>query len=204
MKKKNYSNTIITVSLAAFLLMVAGVTSVSAFGPVGKGNFRFELSDEDRQVLEDARELFEEGDEEQARALLEDAGIEIPIRGPKHFDAIRQAIEDNDYAAFVDATEDAPFKDQITQDVFDKIVEAHDLHESGDDEGARAIIESLGFDFHPHGPRGPKGLKGPGFNNGLGDLSDEDRAELKALRKSGDRDAVKSFFEERGIGGHRK
>lgn len=60
-------------------------------------------------------------------------------------DAIEAAIETNDYNAFVLASSGMPMSDKITEENFAKFVEAHDLRESGDIEGARAIMNELGI-----------------------------------------------------------
>ena len=68
---------------------------------------------------------------------------------------IHEAFENNDYQTFKEITSDAPFSDQITEEIFEKIAEAHELRQSGDHEGAKGIMESLGIDL-PH--KGHKGI----------------------------------------------
>ncbi|MEN9921018.1 MAG: hypothetical protein RL538_911 [Candidatus Parcubacteria bacterium] len=48
----------------------------------GKSPFLEELTDEQREAFEVARKA---NDKEAARAILEDAGVELPEKGPKHF-----------------------------------------------------------------------------------------------------------------------
>lgn len=81
----------------------------------------------------------------------EDGELDMKGHGGKHGgmhknEAAHEAVENGDYAAFQAATEDAP--EQIDEETFNKMVEAHELHESGDDEAAREIME----DIHPGGP----------------------------------------------------
>ena len=108
--------------------------------------------------------------------MLEEAGIdEDMIREAReqhreqmreHKAAVRDAVESNDYEAFVEAVEGTPMADVIdSEDDFTKLVEAHSLREAGDYEGAKTIMEELGFD---KGDRGPGGFgKGRhGFGKG--------------------------------------
>ena len=78
------------------------------------------------------------------------------VHKAKH-EAIRTAVENNDYDAFVAATEGTPMAD-IDADTFAKMVEAHNLREAGDHEGARALMEELGIK-HMKGHKGHRFMK---------------------------------------------
>lgn len=128
----------------------------------GKGKFE-DLTDEQKVVLEEAKILRESGDEEGAKQILEDAGIEHfsghhGMRGGKG-GAIREAVTNNDYDAFVEATQNSPFADLVSEDLFATLKEAHELHEAGDHEGARALMEESGLPLPPHGGERGKGLE---------------------------------------------
>lgn len=157
----------ITVSALAFLVLSAG--SVYAYS--GQQFRRFdELTDEQIVILEEARALREDGDIESAHELIEDAGLDMPrLRGhgfPKKLnekhEAIRKAIETDDYEAFLDITEDSRMQVEVDEEVFNKMVEAHSLRVGGDIEGAREIMDSLGFE------RGPKFIDADGDEVGRG------------------------------------
>jgi len=76
-------------------------------------------------------------------------------------EAARTALENNDYAAWVNAHVGTPMANTVDEATFAKLVEAHRLHEAGDHEGARTIMEEIGFKG-PHGKGGPRGMKGFG------------------------------------------
>jgi len=76
-------------------------------------------------------------------------------------DAVRVALENNDYAAFQSAVAGTPLADEVTAENFSKFVEAHKLMESGDHEGAKTIMDELGI-------KGPKGDHGPEHGPGKG------------------------------------
>lgn len=64
----------------------------------------------------------------------------------EQFEAIKQAIEEKDYDAFVAAQEgNEHILSIVTEDNFDKFIDMHELRQSGDREGARAIAEELGL-----------------------------------------------------------
>ena len=66
--------------------------------------------------------------------------------------AIRTAVENSDYNAWVAAIGDRPINENINSDNFSKLVQAHNLRMSGDYEAARDIMMSLGIDrYHKAG-----------------------------------------------------
>ena len=155
-------------TLPALALVVLGTSVASAHmrGPR-------ELSEEQRTALEEARELRKEGNEEEARSVLVEAGLspERPLRGMhgghgmgalhdggmhEQREKIHAALEAHDYAAFKEATVDAPFSAMVTEENFEKLVEAHKLREAGDLDGAFAIMRELGFP--EKGPRWGRGM----------------------------------------------
>lgn len=66
-------------------------------------------------------------------------------KDPGHRAQIHSIIESGDYEAFKALTAGHPFGEQITQEQFAKLQEAHALRASGDHEGARAIMDELGL-----------------------------------------------------------
>ncbi|MBU0647615.1 hypothetical protein KJ855_00370 [Patescibacteria group bacterium] len=65
-------------------------------------------------------------------------------------DSIKEALANNDYAAWSEAIADSPRAEEMLATIdetnFDKLVEAHNLMEAGNKEGAKAIMEELGLD----------------------------------------------------------
>lgn len=197
------------VSVAALALMVAGVVGgadAQAFGQDGRrGNIAgpqsewFQnLSESDQETLREARQLHRAGEHDEARELVEDAGIELPqevLDRKASKMAVKEAIENNDYDAFVEATEDKSWADRVTEDVFETFVEAHELREDGDKEGARALIKELGL----RKGNGEGNSERREFFNSLSESDQETLREARELRKSGDREGARALIENAGI-----
>ena len=151
-KKKVVQSAALAIPTAALLLLGGSLVSYAQTnsGPAAEGaRMGMELTEEQKSVLEQARELAESGDREGAKALLDAAGIQPPHhgkgqdgegfgKGPHGNEEARAAVENNDYTAWKSAMSDHSNADQLTQDVFNKLVEAH-----GYMEQAREIMESL-------------------------------------------------------------
>ncbi len=168
MKKR----TIYYTSAMAAPLLALGLAAAPAFAHDAAGT-RPELTDEQRGVLEQVRELHKQGKRDEARALLESAGLParplmIKFRAHpgdekmrEHHEAVQEAIKNGDFAAFQELTKDAPFADKIDETMFAKMVEASKLHETGDHEGAKAVLDEAGLKpFHPHQKMGARFFKG--------------------------------------------
>ena len=160
-------------------------------------DFRENITDEDKEVLEAARALHEEGDKEGARALLDDAGIETPrhavrmeVREEKQ--EVRDAIKNGDYQAFMDAVTGGPIDVQLSEDQFNGLSEIRDLREDGNYEEARELAEEL--DLPKLGKRHSKK-----FMKNLTDEQQEILTEAKELAQGGDKDAAKELLEDAGI-----
>lgn len=151
-------------------------TSASAFTG-GAWLESLNLTDEQKSALEEAQTIRQEANEE-AKQVLEDAGLddeamkEIHDAMREERDASRQAMDDaieaNDYNAFLEAVKDMPFADAVTsEEDFAKFKEAHELMKSGDRDAAKEIMEDLGIE----GMRGLGGGKGP--HGGPGEASED-------------------------------
>lgn len=159
-------NKYVVVPIAAFAL---SATAASAFSPEVLQKLDIDLSEEQISALEEARELRQDGEWEEAKDLLEEAGLSkedvIEIRQSmrdyrmEHREAVREAIEEGDYEAFLTAVVDTPMADVIdTVGEFDLLQEAHELKESGDWKAAQTIFDQLGL-------QGPHGHHGQGFGH---------------------------------------
>lgn len=137
---------------------------------------------------------------------------------------IRDAIDANDYQAWADAMSEHPGAEEfITQENFDVLVQAHELKESGDREGAKALLEEAGIK-RPKKFRGNRGQRGEKFQairdaveagdyqawveamadhpNGDELINEETFSVLQeahVLREAGDKDAAKALLEEAGL-----
>ncbi|NCN52635.1 hypothetical protein GW943_02385 [Candidatus Parcubacteria bacterium] len=136
------------------VLQDAGVTKNMMSQRPHKGEFA-NLTEEQKDALTEARTLHEQGNDDAAKQVLADAGIDIPPFG-NHIgprgegnqavrDAIRNALANKDYDAFVAATENAPFKDMISQESFNTLLEAYELNQSGDHRGAHQLLRDAGL-----------------------------------------------------------
>lgn len=174
--------------------MTAG--GVSAAQHVGQRT-RTELSPEQKQALEQIKELREDGDFEAIKVLVEENDLHFLAkhhRGERNIDA-RTAVENNDYNAFVSATLDAPFAENVDEEFFAQMVAAYNLRQAGDIEGAKEIMAELGI------RSGHK--KGPGINReAIQNLTEEQKAvlaEAKELHKSGDHEGARELVESLGL-----
>jgi len=140
---------IINASVIALALLIGGVGVSSAYGGLGSGFEKPELTDDQKAVLDEMHDLRMEGNFEEANALRKEAGFPQMkgYRGQyqEHREEARTAVEANDYDAFLLAIAGSPKEETMTPEIFAKMVEMHALKEAGDYEGARAIMEELGI-----------------------------------------------------------
>jgi len=188
------------VAVAAFAVTASGVHAFGSAELLTKAG----LSDEQVVAVQEAQELKATGNVEAAKATLESAGItrdtmqHIREVAKEAKQAVHAAVEANDYDAFVVAVADSPLADIITTEAeFDQFVEAHELRESGDRDGAKEMLEELGVDTEKHGKKhsGKRGM-----NAELQELlTDEQREALQVAHAANDREAVRAIFAEAGI-----
>lgn len=154
---------IIPLALALAAVVSVG-TAVQAAGFEG-----LKLNEDQKETLREARSLHHSGGPEEALEFLENSNLpdeiiqKIKDRHNRH-EAIREAVENEDYDSFRDLVEDDKLGQIIdTEEEFEKFVEAHDLREAGDKEGARKILDELGIRPHgpQYGPHGPQDKRGP-------------------------------------------
>lgn len=166
----------IMIPLAAFAVTV---TAASAFtGSDWMQNLDVDLTDAQISALEEAHEIRQTA-AEQAQEVLEEAGVDEELMKEIHeahrenqranHEAIKTAINNKDYNAFITAIADTPMSEVIdTEAEFEKIKEAHNLRETGDFEAAQSIMSELGLEG-PHGGmmggEGRDGFGGPGHGD---------------------------------------
>jgi hypothetical protein len=157
------------VPIAAFAVTVTGVQAFNSDLLQRAG-----LSEEQIAAFEVAQELRQEGDKDAARDVLLEAGIDLEtmksVRQAMHehrhemHQAITDAVEANDFAAFKVAVEGSPLADIVTTEAdFALFKEAHELRAEGEHDEAKEIMTELGFDefHHKFGSH-----RGPGFGHG--------------------------------------
>lgn len=143
------------IPVAAFAVTATGV---SAFSGDLLQKLDLDLTDGQVAAFEEAHELRQEGaDREVIKVVLEAADIDRErvreVRQAAHEyrhevrEAIRDAVAAGDYDAFRTIVEDMPRLSSIdTVEEFEQLMEAHELREAGDYEGAREIMSELGFE----------------------------------------------------------
>jgi len=188
------------VAVAAFAVTASGVHAFSSAELLTKAG----LSDDQVIAVQEAQELKATGNVAQAQATLTSAGVTKEVM--RHIrevakeakQAVHAAVAANDYEAFVVAVADSPLADIITdQSDFDQFVEAHDLRESGDRDGAKELLTELGVDTKNHGHKHGKKHRLSAEAREL--LSDNQRQALQVAHAANDKSAVRAIFAEVGI-----
>ena len=139
--------------LAPILGLVLGAGGVATAHAHGLQEWKNHMTDEQIATLHEAKDLFQEGNVEEARDLIKEANLPLPPHGlVRHMDPekkadIEAALDAGDYNAFVEFFADTPFIDGFTQEKFNALVEARELHQAGNDEAARETLKEA--DIHP-------------------------------------------------------
>jgi hypothetical protein len=187
----------ILIPLAAFAVTVTGASAFNSDMLKRAG-----LNDDQIAAFEEAKELKESGDKEKARDVLIAAGVDEDVIKQvreamrEHADAVKEAIEDNDYSDFRVAVAGSPLADIInTEADFDRLVEAHEFMQSGDKEAAKDIFDDLGF---PHWGFFGKFKTEHDFEF-MSRFSNEQQAELREAMADGDKERVREIFAEAGV-----
>lgn len=111
------------------------------------------LTDEQRDAVKDLRHSGAEKSE--IIELIESYGVEIPEsikeKNAQH-EAVKSALDAQDYDAFTLAVEGTPLESKITEENFDDFLALHQAKESGDMETAKQLAQDL--DLPRKGKRG--------------------------------------------------
>ncbi len=200
------------IAIAALALTASSAQAFSSHALITAG-----LSEEQQAAFVVARELREEGNVTGARDVLVQAGIDevviekvrsaVQAEKQAEHKAIRDALANNDFTAFTVAITDSPLADLITTaEDFASFKEAHELMDSGDKAGAKAIFTELGLPESHHHKHGGRGMMQQGrYKQGHGEapLREElTEAQIQAFnvaRQANDRDAMDAIMEEAGI-----
>ncbi len=149
MKKRTKA---LLIPIAAFAVTVTAANAFNSDVLQSAG-----LEAEQISAFERARELHKDGDRDAARDVLLNAGVDMHTiqsvkeamqehRMQRH-NAIDEALNEGNYDAFLEAVKDSPMADIVdTPEEFDLFVQAHELRESGDMQGAYTIMEDLGLE----------------------------------------------------------
>jgi hypothetical protein len=193
------------IAIAALALTATGAQAFSSNALITAG-----LTEDQQVAFEVARELRLEGDMTAARDVLVEAGIDAETlekvrtamheERHAHHEAMKIALEANNFDAFIVAIADSPLADVITtEEDFQSFKEAHVLRDSGDKNGAAAIFTELGIPKLKNG-KGGHGVRGhhgePPF---LEQLTGAQKAAFAVARQANDRDAMDAILDEAGI-----
>lgn len=190
---------------ALVILLGAGVTAsvyASDFGQMQN------LTEDQQASLEQVKELVDAGKFDEAKQVAEAAGLPNLKHGHRmggpnqeQREALDAALTNNDYDAFVTLTADAPFADELTPEIFAKLVEAHTLMEAGDMDGAKELLSSLDLPLPIPGvgPMGrPEGGRHDAHQAWMEELTDEQKNLLEqahTLRENGDEEGARAILD---------
>lgn len=116
-------------------------------------------SQEDFERYIEMKELMKDGNTEEAEAIREELGLPeglVRTRSQKGGNsAAREAVENGDYQAWLEATdEDSKMREYITDEAaFNKLVELYQAKENDDDDRVEELREELGLPERPMGCR---------------------------------------------------
>jgi hypothetical protein len=189
------------IALAAFAVTATGAQAFDGTRLLEKAG----LNEQQISAFETAHELREAGDFEKARDVLTEAGVDeetlkaLRVAARENMEAVRTAVENEDYEAFKVVVADSPFAEKIdSEEKFKKLIEAHALRAEGKHDEAKAIMAELGVEPPKHGfGRGGHG-KG-GMHRMHDELTDDQRDALEVARKANDKEAVEAILKEAGI-----
>ena len=156
----------IMIPMAAFAITVSGASAFTGSDWISK--LEVDLSEEQVSALEQAEEIRKTAHEQSAKVLA-DAGLdETKMRAihgamreihKANHEAMQKALEAEDFDAWKEAASETPMSEKITSESdFSKLVEAHDLRESGDYKAAEELLAELGLE----------GRGGMGMERGMG------------------------------------
>lgn len=119
---------------------------------IGDKGIGQEITAENFDRFVEMHDLIQSGDAEGAEAIREELGLKMPRKegkgpalGGENREAMKEALENNDYEAWKELVSDRGIGQEITVENFDKFVEMHNLMQIDDKEGADAIRDELGL-----------------------------------------------------------
>jgi hypothetical protein len=187
------------IAIAAFAVTATGVQAYGGSDLLEKAG----LSQEQISAFETAREKRQSGDLSGARDTLVKAGVDEKVLQAMHKaskqsrDAIRQALEKEDYQAFKAAVSGTPLGASVdTEADFQLFVQAHLLKEDGKWQEAKKILDELGVKPSQH--HFAMG-RHAGMGRHMQDLTPEQQSALEVAKKANDKEAVKAILEEGGM-----
>ncbi len=131
-------------------------TTVSAAEVLRKPPMFENLTAAQQSILEEAHELHKQGKDEEAKELIEEAGIELPeprdhhhehgVNREERMEKFKTLIEQDDFESFQSLVAGTPMADIIdTEEKFEALVQAHELRLEGKHKEAKEILEEAGL-----------------------------------------------------------
>lgn len=186
------------IAIAAFAVTATGAQAFVGSNYLNQTN----LSIEQVEAFNQARELRKAGEVEKARDLLVEAGVDEDViselRKAAHaaHAAIHEAVEAGDFEAFKKAAEGTPLYDIINSEAdFALFKQAHDLKSEGKFAESKAILDELGV----VPPKMGEGRGHVRHHEFLAELTFEQREALRVAKQANDEDTVKAILKEAGI-----
>jgi hypothetical protein len=152
------------IAVLGLAMLIAGTGITSAYNGFDRLEGQ-QLTDGQKSAIEGIRDLMRDGKIDEAQTLAEESGLphfagnrmgmgKGMMRENPDRDAVREAVENNDYATFVELRKNMPFAEDVSEETFAKMVEAHKLMLAGDRDSAFEIMKEIAPE------------KGTGFGNG--------------------------------------
>lgn len=186
------------IAIAAFAVTATGAQAFVGSNYLNQTN----LSIEQVEAFNQARELRKAGEVEKARDLLVEAGVDEDViselRKAAHaaHAAIHEAVEAGDFEAFKKAAEGTPLYDIINSEAdFALFKQAHDLKSEGKFAESKAILDELGV----VPPKMGEGRGHVRHHEFLAELTFEQIEALRVAKQANDEDTVKAILKEAGI-----
>lgn len=192
------------------LLIAIAAIAVSASGAQAFNGIVLKeagLSESQIAAFEVAYELKREGDQDGARDILVEAGIDETVmerikramheHRDSHHEAISAAVAADDFAAFTAAVAGSPLSDIIiTEADFAQFKEVHTLRNAGENQQARALAAELGLPMKGHGATYHDR---PSMRHWHEQLTPVQREALQVAKSANDREAVRAIMAEAGL-----
>lgn len=182
------------IAIAAFAVTTTGVHAFADREMLNRAG----LSEEQVLAFEEAKELRRAGDKGAARDVLLEAGVTEDVLRSLHGVAKQvkegrhEALEANDYEAFLSEIAGTPLADIITSEAdFDTFREAYLLKQGGEWLEAKALFDELGVTAQHH-----HGAHGGGY---FQSLTEAQRDALQVARQANDTETVQAILEEAGL-----
>lgn len=155
--------------LLGLVLLGTGSAAYAAFGGPGElpSKVLSAFSADEQAAIQQAQEIRSSAEAE-AQAVLDAAGVTedalhtaMTSFREEQRTALNEALDNNDYDAYKALVANNPNADELTQDIFTKLVDIRELEQSGDREGAMELRQELKDSGFMGGGHGGPGRMGP-------------------------------------------